>query len=51
MKTSRITYFLLVAVMMLPTAASGYDFKVDDVYYSINDDSTTVTALTCDNDP
>ena len=51
MKTSRITYFLLVAVMMLPTAASGYDFKVDDVYYSINNDSTTVTALTCDNDP
>ena len=51
MKTSRITYFLLVAVMMLPTAASGYDFKVGDVYYSINNDSTTVTALTCDNDP
>ena len=51
MKKSRITYFLLVAVMMLPTAASGYDFKVDDVYYSINNDSTTVTALTCDNDP
>lgn len=51
MKTSRITYFLLLAVMMLPTAASGYDFKVDDVYYSINNDSTTVTALTCDNDP
>ncbi len=51
MKTSRITCFLLVAVMMLPTAASGYDFKVDDVYYSINNDSTTVTALTCDNDP
>ena len=51
MKTLRITYFLLVAVMMLPTAASGYDFKVGDVYYSINNDSTTVTALTCDNDP
>ena len=51
MKKSRITYFLLVAVMMLPTAASGYDFKVGDVYYSINNDSTTVTALTCDNDP
>ena len=51
MKQSRIIHILLVAVMMLPTAASGYDFKVDDVYYSINNDSTTVTALTCDNDP
>ena len=51
MKQSRIIHILLVAVMMLPTAASGYDFKVGDVYYSINNDSTTVTALTCDNDP
>ena len=47
MKTLRITYFLLVAVMMLPTAASGYDFKVGDVYYSINNDSTTVTVISC----
>ena len=48
MKKSRITYFLVVAIMLaVPTAASGYDFKVDDVYYSINNDSTTVTVISC----
>ena len=52
MKKSRIIRILIAAIMMaVPTAANGYDFKVDDIYYSINSDSTTVTALTCDNDP
>lgn len=48
MKKSRIIHVLLVAVMLLlPTAASGYDFKVNDIYYSINDDSTTVSVISC----
>ena len=53
MKKSRITYLLLIATMMLSTSVpmraedEDFEYLVDDIIYTINADSTTVTVISC----
>ena len=56
MKKSRISYFLLVAVMLLSTSVpmmaeeEDEHYWIDDILYTINEDSTSVTVISCSDD-